>query len=38
VDGVTFLGGEPDSEGHGVTFGASFMTGHHDPGRRLETV
>jgi hypothetical protein len=24
-----------DAEGHGVTFGASFMTGHYDPGRQL---
>jgi hypothetical protein len=24
-----------DSGGHGVTFGASFMTGHYDPRRRL---
>jgi hypothetical protein len=24
-----------DSEGHGVSFGASFMAGHYDPGRRL---
>jgi len=24
-----------DSAGHGITFGASFMTGHYDPGRNL---
>jgi hypothetical protein len=24
-----------DSDGHGITFGASFMTGHYDPGRQL---
>jgi hypothetical protein len=24
-----------DSEGHGITFGASFMTGRYDPGRQL---
>jgi len=24
-----------DSAGHGITFGASFMTGHYDPERRL---
>ena len=24
-----------DSEGHGITFGASLMTGHYDPTRRL---
>jgi hypothetical protein len=24
-----------DAEGHAVTFGASFMTGHYDPARRL---
>ncbi|HSR96708.1 MAG TPA: hypothetical protein VLM79_06630 [Kofleriaceae bacterium] len=27
-----------DAAGHGVTFGASFMAGHHDPGRQLGFV